>query len=83
MAAPAAVAARPFTACFLGPGISQVGADRASVVRCRRSLLIASGYCRCCQPSAASFLVWDGRLLWVTALKDASERMSEALWGQG
>jgi hypothetical protein len=30
------------------PGISQVGVDRASVMRCRRSLLVAGGCCRCC-----------------------------------
>ncbi len=30
------------------PGISQVGADRASVTRCRRSLPLAVGRCCCC-----------------------------------
>ena len=30
------------------PDISQVGADRASVMRCRRSLLSAGGCCCCC-----------------------------------
>jgi hypothetical protein len=32
------------------PDISPVGADSASVMRCRRSLLVAGGCCRCCQP---------------------------------
>ena len=40
------------------PGICQVGADRASVVRCRRSLLVAVGRCccchRCCHPRDAT-----------------------------
>ncbi len=47
------------------PDISRVGADSASVMRCRRSLLSAVGCCccchRCCQSPAASFVVWDGR----------------------
>jgi hypothetical protein len=30
------------------PDISQVGADRARVMRCRRSLPLADGCCRCC-----------------------------------
>jgi hypothetical protein len=38
---------RRTTVCFR-PGICQVGTDRASVVRCRRSLLVAVGRCRCC-----------------------------------
>src|SRR5690348_14295888 len=36
---------------FFRPDISPVGADRASVMRCRRSLLLAGGCCcchRCC-----------------------------------
>jgi len=37
------------------PDISQVAADRASVLGCRRSLLLAVGRCRCCQMS------WPGR----------------------
>ena len=40
------------------PGICQVGTDRASVVRCRRSLLVAVGRCccchRCCHPRDAT-----------------------------
>ena len=32
------------------PDISTVGADRASVTRCRWSLLLAGGRCCCCQP---------------------------------
>jgi hypothetical protein len=39
---------------FFRPDISPVGADRASVMRCRRSLVSAVGRCccchRCCQP---------------------------------
>src|SRR6266566_4254236 len=35
---------------FFRPDISRVGADRASVMRCRWSLLLASGCCCCCQP---------------------------------
>lgn len=31
------------------PDISQVGADRARVMRCGRALLLAVGCCRCCQ----------------------------------
>jgi len=41
---------------LLMPDISQVGADSASVIRCRRSLPVAVGRCccchRCCQPGA-------------------------------
>ena len=36
------------------PDISPVGADRASVMRCRRSLLPAVGRCCCCQPRSCS-----------------------------
>jgi hypothetical protein len=32
------------------PDISPVGADRARVMRCRWSLMLAGGRCRCCQP---------------------------------
>ena len=34
---------------FFRPDISPVGSDRASVMRCRRSLLSAGGCCCCCQ----------------------------------
>ena len=36
------------------PGICQVGTDRASVVRCRRSLLVAVGRCCCGHPRDAT-----------------------------
>ena len=43
---------------FFRPDISPVGADRASVMRCRRSLLLAGGCCccchRCCQAAGPS-----------------------------
>jgi hypothetical protein len=44
------------------PAISPVGADRASVMRCRRSLLAAGGRrccChRCCQPGSRERVTW-------------------------
>ena len=36
------------------PDICQVGTDRASVMRCRRSLLVAVGRCCCCHPRDTS-----------------------------
>ena len=39
---------RPSDLPLFRPDISQVGADRASVMRCRRSLLLAVGRCCCC-----------------------------------
>ena len=33
---------------FFRPDISQAGADRTGVMRCRRSPLLAGGCCRCC-----------------------------------
>jgi len=42
-------AASRLTVSVIRPGICQVAADRASVMRCRRSLtLLASGRCLCC-----------------------------------
>jgi len=35
---------------LMRPDISPVGTDRAGVMRCRRSLLLAGGCCRGCQP---------------------------------
>jgi len=44
------------------PDISQVGADRASVMRCRWSLMLAGGRCRCChcccQPRSGEWAAW-------------------------
>jgi hypothetical protein len=52
------------------PDIAQVATDRASVLRCRRSLPIAVGRCccchRCCQPRSAERVAgreWAGRVL--------------------
>ncbi len=48
------------------PGICQVDTDRASVMRCRRSLRVAVGRCchRCCHPRAASAPGHLPRRLW-------------------
>src|SRR5436190_22662092 len=42
------------------PDISPVGADRASVTRCRRSLAVAGSCCCCCQPAdrTSGFPAW-------------------------
>ena len=54
-----------------GPDISPVGTDRASVMRCRRSPVVAGGCCccchRCCQPGQDAFARLPSGVRLVTA----------------